>query len=524
MSGRRGPIDVHIRPGGPTLEAFLVSDARAKFLQGPVGSAKTTTVIDSLMLNAIHRQTPANGQMGTVRGARHRRTLVLRSTYKQLVDTVIPSLRMRMPEDVWGPISVSGRPRRLVKMPGLVWEWLFYAADKAEDVEDLKSLEISDAWASEYRYLPREVMATLVERTGRYPPVAAGGCVCPQVMGETNAPTEGHWSAVMSGQTPIPEGLAEADKKALVRPENWHFFIQPPAVLEVRGDGGRVVGYEPNPAAENLANLPPDYYRNALAGRTEQEIRTELLNKPGQIRVGKPVWAGYREEVHKAGSVLEPIAGHPVIVGQDFGRTPATVFCQAVFGRWYVLAELWAENTGARAYADVLGGFMGSNFPGFNFVMYGDPAGEHLAEAADISPMLMFRAAGLKILPAPSNDPTIRVNAVDQLLRRMVDGAPGLLVSPRCRLLLAALGGGYQYRRLSVAGEVYSDAPEKNRFSHVADALQYAVIGGGEGRALVTKIGPEHSLHRHGVVPRRPAGAVIPFMGRGRGWQGIGRR
>ena len=32
--------------------------------------------------------------------------------------------------------------------------------------------------------------------------------------------------------------------------------------------------------------------------------------------------------------------------------------------------------------------------------------------------------------------------------------------------------------------ERYEDKPEKNKFSHVHDALQYAFIGGGEGRAL----------------------------------------
>jgi len=32
--------------------------------------------------------------------------------------------------------------------------------------------------------------------------------------------------------------------------------------------------------------------------------------------------------------------------------------------------------------------------------------------------------------------------------------------------------------------ERYEDKPEKNKYSHIHDALQYAMIGGGEGRAL----------------------------------------
>jgi len=324
---------------------------------------------------------------------------------------------------------------------------------------------------------------------------------------------------------PIPEGLSESDKRALVKPEGWDFFLQPPAVVEVRGDGGRVVGYEPNPVAENLKNLRPGYYKDALAGRTDQEVRTELLNKPGQIRVGKPVWPAFREEVHKASIDLEPIPGHPVLVGQDFGRTPASVFAQVIGGQWRIVDEFWADNMGASAYADAIKPFMATRFPGFQFVIYGDPAGEQLSQADENSPMLMFRAKGLRVIPAPTNDPTIRVNAVDQLMRRMGDGVPAFLVSPRCRLLLAALGGGYQFRRMQVAGEQYSEMPDKNRYSHIADALQYAVVGGGEGKALLTSVGPQHSMQRFGqAVARRPAGQVIPMMGRGRGWQGIKRR
>lgn len=514
-----GPTPIKIEPDGETLERYISSRAKAKFIQGPVRSGKTTAVIHALMVNALMRQT-------AWRGVRRRKVIVVRNTYKQLIDTVIPSLRREMPDEIWGPISLSGRPRRLIKMPGIEWEWLFYAMDKPDDVEDFKSLEASDIWISEFRYTPREIVATAIERVGQYPSKSQGGCVEGQVMGETNAPMEDHWSAIMSGQQPMPEGLSEDDKRRLQKPPGWEFFVQPPGLLEVRGVDGKVTGYVQNPKAENASNLnDPRYYENAIGIKNEEEIRTELLNKPGRPKSGRPVWAAFRDDRHKAAANIEPVAGHPIIVGQDFGRTPATVFCQVIFGRWRVLAEMWAENTGASAYADLLKPFMATTFPGFNFVMFGDPAGEHLAEAADVSPMLMFRAKGLKILPAPTNDPSIRINAVDQLLRRDDgDGGPAFLVSPRCRALLAAMGGGYMYRRLQVSGEQYSEQPVKDRHSHIADALQYAVIGGGEGRALVSRVGPEHAAHRGVSVPRRVGGGVIPVMGRGRGWQGIGRR
>jgi hypothetical protein len=515
----RPQINVRIEPDGLTLERFIQSQAKAKFIQGPVRSGKTTAVIHALQYNAI-------GKQPLFKGKRRRKTIVVRNTYKQLIDTVIPSIMREMPEDIWGPISISGRPRRLIKMRDLEWEWLFYAMDKPQDVEDFKSLEASDIWISEYRYVPREIMAAAVERIGQFPSKSEGGCVSGQLMGETNAPMEDHWSAIMSGQQQMPEGLSEDEKRRLVCPAGWEFFVQPPGLIEKRSPDGKVIGYEQNPLAENQSNLnDPRYYENAVGIKSDEEIRTELMNKPGRVRSGRPVWGAFRDDRHVARAELEAMPGHPIIVGQDFGRTPASVFCQVVFGRWRVLGEFWAENMGAAAYADALKPFMATRFPGFQFVIYGDPAGAALSQADENSPLLMFRAKGLRVVPAPTNDPEIRVNAVDQLLRRDDgDGGPAFMISPRCRALIAAMGGGYMLRRMVTAVEQYSEQPVKDRHSHIADALQYAVVGGGEGRALISTVGPQFSQTRFGQTVRRPAGQVIMPMGRGRGWGGIGRR
>lgn len=513
---RRGAAvaaQVVIKPGGPTLERFLASPARVKFVQGPVRSGKTTAVIHSLMVNALLVQQPNK------KGVRRRKTIVVRNTYKQLIDTVIPSIREIMPEDVWGPINVSGRPRRMIKLPGIEWEWLFYAADKPDDAQDFKSLEASDIWLSEYRYLPREIVSTAVERIGHFPSKSAEGCQWPQLVGETNAPMEGHWSSVMSGQEPMPSGLSDEDQRSLMKPEGWEFFIQPPGLIEIREDD-RVVGYRQNPDAENVENLnDPLYYEHAVGAKTPEDIRTELLNRPGRQRVGKAVWPGFRRDVHVAREALLPVAGHPIYIGQDFGRTPAAVLMQSIMGRVRVLDEVWAEGMGARAFARLLRQHMAQVYPEHDYVVIGDPAGEHLAEADDISPFLMFRAEGLRVVPAPTNDPVIRVNAVAELLTLMVDGAPAFLVSPTCRRLISAMDGGYIYKRLNVSGERYSDTPDKGPQSHIADACQYGVLGTGHGRTLVTRAqGPGMGHNGGPQMFRAPVRQAVVW--RGRGWGG----
>lgn len=74
-----------------------------------------------------------------------------------------------------------------------------------------------------------------------------------------------------------------------------------------------------------------------------------------------------------------------------------------------------------------------------------------------------------------------RREAVAGALSRLIEGTPALMISPACKVLRKGFQGGYHYRRLKVSGnERYHDEPNKNEFSHVHDALQYALSGGGE--------------------------------------------
>jgi hypothetical protein len=122
----------------------------------------------------------------------------------------------------------------------------------------------------------------------------------------------------------------------------------------------------------------------------------------------------------------------------------------------------------------------------FQIRSFGDPAGDDLPQSDEITPMRLMAAEGVTVRKAPSNDPTVRIEAVEQLLDRMVEGKPAILVSPSCKVLVAGFDGGYQYRQLDTTGTHFDEKADKNRFSHPHDALQYALLGGGEGRMLLT--------------------------------------
>ena len=90
--------------------------------------------------------------------------------------------------------------------------------------------------------------------------------------------------------------------------------------------------------------------------------------------------------------------------------------------------------------------------------------------------------------PASTNALHPRLEAVRAPLRRLIDGKPGFLISPHCKQLRKALLGGYRFNRVQIANsERYRDAPDKNEFSHVSDALQYLMLGGGEVRSLTRR-------------------------------------
>jgi hypothetical protein len=154
------------------------------------------------------------------------------------------------------------------------------------------------------------------------------------------------------------------------RPEGWRMFRQPGGVL---WDGQSWV---PNPAAENLGNLPAGYYQRQLAGQSHDWIQIYLANEPGFVIDGRPVYPEFFDSVPVAPQPLAPVINAPVIIGLDFGLTPSAVFCQRTArGQWLVLAELVSEDMGVTRFAELLAAHIAAWFPGVECVAWGDPAG-----------------------------------------------------------------------------------------------------------------------------------------------------
>ena len=86
----------------------------------------------------------------------------------------------------------------------------------------------------------------------------------------------------------------------------------------------------------------------------------------------------------------------------------------------------------------------------------------------------VLKKAGLQAKEAPTNDPEIRIGATDHWLGQLAgDGQAAYTVSTSCPHLIKALRGGYRFPMKTRSGTV-GTSPDKNIFSHIAEANQYA--------------------------------------------------
>jgi hypothetical protein len=246
------------------------------------------------------------------------------------------------------------------------------------------------------------------------------------------------------------------------RPSNWQQFVQPSGL---------------SADAENVHNLPPLYYENMITGKDQEWINVYVHGKYGFLSDGKPIYPEYNDSIHSTSDEFEPLS--KLYVGIDFGLTPAAVVLQqSATGQVQVIDELCTFDMGAVNFGKILKQKL-SRYKDATFEIYGDPAGEQRAQTDETTPFQILWNLGLEAWPCHTNDFTIRREAVADLFMRLdFSGKPALVFGPNCKVLRKAHAGGYKMRRVQVTGEErYQDKPDKNKYSHVAEALQYAILG-----------------------------------------------
>lgn len=440
-------------PPGPVSKAFLKSDAFVKGIMGPFGSGKSTVCVMEIIKRAKQQRVGSDGK-------RRSRWAVIRNTYPELKTTTIKTWHQWV-SPALGRWVDSGPPMHHIQDAEIDLEVIFVSLDRPDDIAKLLGMELTGAWVDEAREVPKAVIDGLTGRVGRYPSAAMGGSEWSGIIMSTNPPDNDHWWYKLAEE---------------VRPAGWEFYRQP---------GGLA------PDAENRDNLPPDYYERQCAGKDPDWIKVYVDGDYGFVRDGRPVYPEYKDAVHCREFDLMP--GVAIHIGIDFGLTPAAIFAQKTpMGQWRWHSELVTEDMGAVRFAEMVRAAMRERYPDFVFGnITGDPAGDIRAQTDETTPFQILRAQGVPATPAPTNDFIKRRESVAVPLSRMIDGEPGLIIHPNCRMARKGMAGGYNYKRLQVTGEErYRDVPDKNMYSHVCEAGQYLMVGGGEAKLLVKRDRP----------------------------------
>ncbi len=422
----------------PTIRKFALSNARHRVLIGPFGSGKSVGCCVEIVRRGF-MQAPSPD------GIRKTRWAVIRNTYAQLKDTTIKTWLDWFPEGIYGVYKVADHIYELTGFDGVRIEIFFRALDRPEQVANLLSLELTGAFINEAREVPKEILDALDGRIGRYPSKRDGGCSWSGIIMDSNPPDETNWLYK----------LVEVDK-----PPNVELFKQP---------GGR------SAHAENIPNLPKNYYEDLMIGKSQEFIRTYIDGEYGYTMQGDPVYkTSFNQSLHVAKNILEPIKTTPpipLISGWDFYLYPCVVIGQyTARGRLLILDEVIGRDMGAERFIQTLvNPVMSTTYRGMHIMGFGDPTGNVRAQSNESTCYQVLKDNNYYwIKQCYTNAEMARINAVEYFLTRLVDGEPAILISPKCKMLIKGFNGGY---RRKDNGEI-----DKNMFSHPHDALQYLCL------------------------------------------------
>lgn len=449
----------------PTVGRFMASDAFTRFILGPVGSGKST----GCMFEIIRRM---HMQAKSADGLRHTRFVLVRQTLKQIKDTALKEFF------TWvAPLADFRVSENVIRFnyDDIRSEIILIPLDDENDQRRLLSMQITGAWVNEFPEIDPNIIPSLAGRCGRYPSAAQGGASWFGIIGDGNFPTEGsEWHRLLEVAPPADWQVFKQPGGMEPEAENLNYLLQTPATLSLPVN-------DPERIAQGRK-----YYERLLGSHNPDWVRRYVHAQFGNDPSGSAVFReSFVPRFHICDDLM-PAFSTPLIIGQDFGRDPGSVICQIDHrGRLLVLEEVDAVDIGLELHVNraLRPAVMAERYAGLPVAVVGDPSGVSKGTIYEETTFEALKRLGFMAFPAPTNDIDPRLRAVEAFLLAQRDGGPAFLIDRvRCPKLVRALSGGYRYARMK-SGQL-KPAPEKNEYSHLADALQYAALaahGGMQG-------------------------------------------
>ena len=214
-----------------------------------------------------------------------------------------------------------------------------------------------------------------------------------------------------------------------------------------------------------------------------------IANNPpynyGLMQSGRPVYPEYNDKLNYSELPLLPLKGVPLIIGMDCGLTPAAAICQLTpMGQIIVLDEIVTEDCSVHKFChDFLKPLLINKYNRFNYQIIVDPAATQRSQnyaraAVEVIGGRPPYGNGMAVRTGLTNNWDKRKESVVYTLRKV----NGLLLAPECTVLRKGFISEYHFEKKRVAISAGNSDPkfhekaDKNIYSHIHDALQYAVM------------------------------------------------
>jgi hypothetical protein len=458
----------------PTVSDFITDNSFWTGIMGPYGSGKSVGCVMKIYKKASEQAPDADGVRRTM-------CVVVRDTYKNLMQTTWRTIKHWFPPGVCGVwrstekvYYLGGIATKDGVVPGAIkladgtkvfCEIMLLALDDESDAERLQSLEPSFAWVNEYRNIKTGLMYDLGMRVGRYPE----NCTWFGVMMDTNPPP-------FNG--PHYKFFEEFDhEKAKEMAKEWGVGEIGAALYKQPG------GLDPN--AENIEHLPGgrQYYLRLLAtstseGKSQGWINAHIHGKYAYYSDAEGLYSDdFSDSMHIARQALHPDPKDVMLIGLDPGFAAGAAFMQRdKYARWQVFAELVENNVDAKQFSHYMKELIKEmGWDRMRFLIVGDPFLRNRSSANRTSWEDVLKREGWPVMIGTQQGLDPRIQSVRAAMRRTNAGIPSFLLdAQRCPTLKRACMGAYH--RAKVKGkDQHRDQPEKNDESHIAEAIQYPI-------------------------------------------------
>jgi len=440
----------------PTVAKFMRSNAFHRAIMGPIGSGKSAGCCVEIFRRCVEMPpwNPGLNVYGKETLLRSSKWAVIRNTNKQLYTTTLDTWLFWMRNfGKWQETKMTFH----LKFGDVDAKILFLPLDTQEDKGRILSLELTGAFVNEFRELPVPIFADIKGRLRRYPNPTEVPNVWYGLIMDTNPPEIDSDAFKLMEHLPQEEG----NENSIVECDT---FKQPSGVeLD----------------AENTDHLHPQYYTDLAKGQTTAWVDTYIHGKYSPSMSGKPVYSRtFNQDKHVSKVPLKADPELPVIISFDCGLTPAATFKQMTLdGRVKVLREAVEFDMGMKRFSKLrLRPIIKNFFPNNPLIFIGDPAGKRRADSDESSAFKVLKddydEDGAIVKGAATNDPKVRIEATEHMLSQYPEGEPLMIIDPSCKTYIEALRSKYRYPKKKLSGE-FSDSPEKNNWSHIAEAGQY---------------------------------------------------